>query len=721
MHVFHRALRLERLEDRRLLTALAGAYEQPSAAWFRDFREGDSIADAVAGPVVSVETIEWNGHSLPVRPGEWLVRLTEEAVLEAGPGGDLQRLLGELPIEPIRGLGLPGLLLVRADAAAADRLAQHPAVRYVEPNFIAEQLAVPNDPFYALQWGLPSINAPAAWNLETGVNRPVVAVIDSGIDYLHSDLVNNIWYNPGEVLNGVDDDANGFTDDWVGYDFIENAPHPYDLHGHGTQAAGVIAAQGNNAIGVAGVNWNAAIMGLKCAETDGSVPTDRTVLAINYASLMRSVYGVPVVATNNSYSKLFAWSQAEFDAISVSRLVGILFVAAAGNSSFNNDLIPSYPADYPLDNIVSVAATTQFGELASFSNYGAFSVALAAPGEGVFTTDRLGLYAAVDGTSFSAPFVTGVAAMLSSYAPNAAYWQIRDAILLGATTTPALLGLVASGRQLNANEAINWIQQLVPPTMFVVGNGYLIADGEQIPVLGDGTDLGSSDVAGGVINQSFQIANDAGSPIYLTGSPIVEIAGPHASDFRVVAEPATPIRMGWETDFTIEFNPSAPGLRSASVLIRHFNSNLPYTFAIQGTGLAPAAPWQNPLNKWDVNNDTRITGLDVLIIINELLRNGPHLLDPPGPGAAPPPYYDVSGDGRITALDALQVVNYINSRPRSMTADGRPGNAVDAAMTPLAMPKPTNTDALFQLDFDDQPLGSKRQKSAAPRPAWTLA
>ena len=231
--------------------------------------------------------------------------------------------------------------------------------------------------------GLPGadINAPEAWAVTTGSSNVVVGVIDSGIDFSHPDLVNNIWTNPNDPVDGVDNDGNGFVDDTHGWDFWSWDNDPSDENGHGTHVSGTIGAEGNNALGVAGVNWDVSIMPIRWIGPWNWGYLSSAVSAINYATMMRQ-NGVNLKVTNNSW----AWNGFEYapvsDAIAAQEQAGILFVAAAGNDNIDNDsnYYASYPATYPLPNIISVAATDNLDQRAGFSNYGATTVDLGAPG-----------------------------------------------------------------------------------------------------------------------------------------------------------------------------------------------------------------------------------------------------------------------------------------------------------------------------------------------------
>ena len=297
-------------------------------------------------------------------------------------------------------------------------LASDPTVEYVEPNYIYHASdTFPNDADFNELWGLHNtgqtvngtagtvdadIDAPAAWDLQTGSgNQVVVAVIDSGVAYTHTDLAANIWNNPGEIPgNLIDDDGNGYVDDVVGWDFHDNDNDPSDADEHGTHVAGTIAAVGNNANGTTGVTWQAKIMCLRGLDAFGSGTTANLLAAMNYANRM----GARVI--NNSWGGS-DYSQAMKDAIDASQAI---VVCAAGNAGVNNDVTPEYPASYTSNNIVSVAASTQLDTLVSWSNYGVASVDLAAPGTNIYSTkpDRQTVFTQnFDGGVFPAGWTTG--------------------------------------------------------------------------------------------------------------------------------------------------------------------------------------------------------------------------------------------------------------------------------------------------------------------------
>ena len=263
---------------------------------------------------------------------------------------------------------------------------QDPNVEYAEPNYIVHALATtPNDTSFNLLWGLNNtkdtdIDAPEAWDITTGSDNTVIAVIDSGLAYNHPDFANNVWTNNVEV-NGsalIDDDGNGYEDDFYGWDFIDGDGYPLDLNEHGTHVAGTIAAQGDNARGITGVMWDAKIMPVRFLGLSGSGSTFDAIAAIKYA------YDNGARIMNNSWGG-GDFSQSLKDTIEI-YAADALFIFSAGNTNRNNDTSPLYPASYDSPNIISVAATNDDDDLAWFSNYGSISVDLAAPGVDILST-----------------------------------------------------------------------------------------------------------------------------------------------------------------------------------------------------------------------------------------------------------------------------------------------------------------------------------------------
>ena len=332
-------------------------------------------------------------------------------------------------------------------------------VRVAEPDHILRAQTTPNDPSYSTLWGLHNtgqssgftdadIDAPEAWALSTGSASVIVAVLDTGIDQTHPDLLANLWTNPGEIAgNSLDDDNNGYVDDTRGWDFVNSDNNPNDDNGHGTHCAGTIGAVGNNGAGVSGVCWQVSLLGLKFLDASGSGFESDGAEAISYAT------NLGVALTSNSYVN-DVYNQSMKDAIDEADTAGILFVAAAGNSSNNLDLFPEYPASFTCSNIISVASTTRTDELSSFSNFSATSVDLAAPGSDVYSTIHNGGYGTKSGTSMATPHVAGACALMKSFKPALTHTQILDLLLITVDTKPALTGKCVSGGRLNVFNAL---------------------------------------------------------------------------------------------------------------------------------------------------------------------------------------------------------------------------------------------------------------------------
>lgn len=407
-------------------------------------------------------------------PGELLVKLKEEATrkghaLPLQPGA---RVAGTLRTSRVSRLILPKTVTVEEAVRSYEK---SPLVEYAEPNYILRFAdTYPNDPSFSEQWthentgqwgGLPGadIDSVAAWDLSTGSDSVVVAITDSGVDFRHPDLEANIWTHPGEdpwddprdptTGNGVDDDLNGYVDDWKGYDFagpnlLIPVPdnNPTDGYGHGTHVAGIVAAVGDNGIGVTGVSWNAKIMPLKIGpESDGLFTVFVLGEAIDYAvangaDIINASWAAPVVNIRTLEQ-----------AVRKADAAGVLFVAAAGNAALDNDgLIKFYPACYPFDNVIAVAATDHYDELASYSNFGRTSVHVGAPGSDVLSTlPSPQAYGYMSGTSMATPCVAGALALIRSAHPTESYLEIRDRLFSGVEQIPALQGRTVTGGRIN--------------------------------------------------------------------------------------------------------------------------------------------------------------------------------------------------------------------------------------------------------------------------------
>ena len=343
--------------------------------------------------------------------------------------------------------------------AALEIYLDDPDVEYAEPNYYRRASVIPDDTNFNRLWGLHNtgqsvngtidadIDAPEAWDITTGNSDIVIAVVDTGVDYSHPDLSHNMWSNTGEIPdNGIDDDGNGYVDDVRGWNFFGDDKDPMDIHGHGTHVTGIAAAKGNNATGITGVCWTAEIMLLRFLDENGIGTVADEISAIDYA------IGNGAHIINASFGS-DTYSQSEYNAISRANSEGILFVAAAGNDSLNNDTSPFYPASYNLPNIIAVAATDQDDNLTWFSDYGPTTVDVGAPGVNIYSTSPDTGYGYMHGTSVATPHVAGLAALIWGYNSSLTHMEIKDIILNGVDIKPALNGKTFTGGRINALNA----------------------------------------------------------------------------------------------------------------------------------------------------------------------------------------------------------------------------------------------------------------------------
>ncbi len=418
--------------------------------------------------------------SIPYVPGEVFVKLRPG--LEANFLAQRSRL-GVQFKEELKLLSGTYLLLktsTESTPALIENLEKMPEVQFAEPNFIYKTLGTPAvaplDPLFDKLWGLRNtgsnepdrtggtsttggvpgadLGVQKAWELGRGSKKIVVAVIDTGIDYTHPDLRNNMWTNSGEIAgNNIDDDQNGYVDDVHGWNAAGKNGDPMDGNAHGTHCAGTIGAEHDNGQGVAGVMPQVSLMGVKFLSDNGSGTLADAVEAINYATHMN------VDVMSNSWGG-GGYSQVLFEAIKAAREKGIVFVAAAGNDSNNNDARSSYPASYQLDNVISVASHTAQDVLSSFSNFGRHSVHVAAPGSNILSTVPKGEYKVFSGTSMATPHVSGLIGLLFAQTGRLPLLELRERLM--ATTVP-----VAAYRRTTRGQgrvsAYNFLTDTRPP------------------------------------------------------------------------------------------------------------------------------------------------------------------------------------------------------------------------------------------------------------------
>lgn len=358
-----------------------------------------------------------------------------------------------------------GILLINTQLNVTDAInkIKGPEIEYVEPNYIYKHYEISSDPYFVNKslWGMGGnfgSQASAAWlNGHIGSSSVVVAVIDEGVQFNHPDLSGQIWTNPYDTIDKIDNDGNGYIDDINGWDFAGKNNSIYDggkrgtSDQHGTHVSGTIGAISNN-IGVVGMNWKITIISAKFLGSNGGTTID-AIKAIDYITDLKVRHKMNIVAINNSWGG-GGYSQSLYDAISRANVQDILFIVAAGNGDVNgigvdNDNVLNYPSNYKLSNVISVAALQSNGSIATFSNFGATTVHLGAPGVNIWSTIPYNKYVSYDGTSMATPHVTGAAALYKSIHPNATASEIKSAILNNTIPTPSLKGKTISGGRLN--------------------------------------------------------------------------------------------------------------------------------------------------------------------------------------------------------------------------------------------------------------------------------
>ncbi|HEX7318020.1 MAG TPA: S8 family serine peptidase [Pyrinomonadaceae bacterium] len=415
-------------------------------------------AEAAAGgklsapPPASAEVTPKGGR----REGELLIRFRDgvseqdkSRVVEAKGAGRGKRLRGGSRVEKLEARHGQDV-----DALLAE-LRQNSLVEFVEPNYLINRdEVVPDDPRFPEQWALKNNGATGgltgadvqtvpAWQLTKGARKTVIAVVDSGIDFSHPDLQNNQWTNDAERNNGKDDDGNGLTDDLHGWDWVTNSGAVIDGQGHGTLVAGIIAAEGNNGVGTTGVMWRAGLMSLRVLDNAGAGDVADAVEAIDYAV----EHGARVINCSWGTDQE---SAALKEAIQRAGAGGAVVVSSAGNDGRDVESAPHYPASFGLSNVISVAATDSFDQLAPWSNYGQTRVTVAAPGTDILTTKVGGGYTNASGTSASTPLVAGVAGLVRTRHHGLSADATRAAIVEGARRVEGLTGKVSSGGVVSA-------------------------------------------------------------------------------------------------------------------------------------------------------------------------------------------------------------------------------------------------------------------------------
>lgn len=373
-------------------------------------------------------------------------------------------------VTTFRATHLPGLVLARPRAGASisqalAALRSSSGVLYAERDPAVINAALrPNDPRYLDQFNLENtgqdggtvggdIEGPQAWETSRCSPAQVIGIVDTGIELSHQDLAGRLWVNPGEIAsNGLDDDGNGYVDDVHGWNARDHNGNVNDTHGHGTAVAGIAGAATDNALGIAGVCWDVRLMALMHSGPD-VLPTASSVIELIDYAITQKERGVDIVALNMSLL-VVDFSQAFEDALAAAGNVGILVAAAAGNSNLHLEVMPLQPAASDLPNVITVAATDRFDNRADFSNFGRFTVDVAAPGKEVPTSGLANVYGPCSGTSCATPHIAAALAMLRQRFPSATPQQLKSRLIHSAEPVAALAGVVANGARLNLRRAL---------------------------------------------------------------------------------------------------------------------------------------------------------------------------------------------------------------------------------------------------------------------------
>jgi len=422
---------------------------------------------------------------------------------------------------------VPGLSVVTLPAGmtveeALQQFNGADGILYAQPNYEVQICSTfPDDTRFDDLWGMHNtgqtggtadadIDAPEAWDISTGSSEIVVAVIDTGVGYTHPDLAANMWVNEAEKNGtpGVDDDGNGYIDDIYGYDFCNYDGDPMDDHYHGTHCAGTIGGIGNNGEGVAGVNWNVRIMALKFLDSSGSGWSDDAIKCVEYSALMGANL------SSNSWGG-GPYNQGLKDAIDAAGAAGMLFAAAAGNDSSNNDSSPHYPSSYDCESLIAVMATDHSDNKAGFSSWGPVSVDLGAPGVDILSCQLGGGYKYASGTSMATPHVAGACALIWSMNPAMSNNEVKDILLSTGDQIPALVGKCVSQGRLNLYQAIletkaPWIE--IYPETGIIGPG----GANDISVTFDAMELEPGLYEAEIVIVSDSLANPIIVPVTMT-------------------------------------------------------------------------------------------------------------------------------------------------------------------------------------------------------------
>jgi serine protease len=411
------------------------------------------------------------GHK--AMPGEVLVRFDAADELQLQTFADNAASLANASVKRSIGPANLGLFHMRSNTmntqALLNMMSKLSGVLYAEPNYIVETTLTPNDTRFGEMWGLNNtgqtvggqvgiagadIKAVSAWDVSTGSSSIVVGVIDTGVDFNHPDLAANIWSAPSAFTVTVGGQTITCPAGSHGFNAVANTCSPLDDNNHGSHTSGTVGARGNNASGVVGVNWTTSIMGLKFLSASGSGNTADAIECIQFAIQAKQIFGAAanVRILSNSWGG-GGFSQALLDAINSANSNNMLFVAAAGNANSNNDTTPNYPSNYNAANVLAVASTDNRDAKSSFSNFGATTVDLGAPGSGILSTVRNGGFAVFSGTSMATPHVSGAAALVLSRC-SLSTAALKANLMNNVDPVSSLSGRTVTGGRLNVNRAI---------------------------------------------------------------------------------------------------------------------------------------------------------------------------------------------------------------------------------------------------------------------------
>jgi len=436
-----------------------------------------------------VQGVLWNGAMVEAMRDEYVLRMPQLNVARSKHISDVMVRTPRVPagwtVDSL-GMGFFKLTAPGASQQLVSAWAQRQMARYIEPNVIRRAAAVPNDVLYSAteNWAFRKIEAEEGWDRGTGDGSTIVALLDTGVDDTHPDLSTRMWQDP----------SSGFA----GFNAFNRSAPPMDDNGHGTFAAGIVGAVGNNGVGIAGMSWDVQMMAVKVLDSNGLGTTDRILAGLGYVA-SQIADGNPISTVHCGFARNVERSQAEEDALRILESAEVVIVCAAGNDRNDNDLNNRYPASFDITTLISVAASDENDALADFSNFGASSVHLAAPG-----VDILSLRAAAadeppfypfggspyysvagdrpaSGTSFASAFVAGAAGLMKMLKPSASAVEIRSAILEGVDEVSTLSGKVATGGRLNLAKAVEILLATdaeFPEASFKTGQATQVVEGD---------------------------------------------------------------------------------------------------------------------------------------------------------------------------------------------------------------------------------------------------